>query len=56
MTFDLTTEQQFQLTVLEREIKDLDEEQTKEYLIKILQQMMRKDNLMKQLLKTDNSS
>ncbi|MEB3230296.1 MAG: NblA/ycf18 family protein [Leptolyngbyaceae bacterium] len=46
----LSMEQQFQLQVYREEVKSLDLEQSQEYLLKLLRQMMLKDNQFKNLL------
>ena len=48
----LTLEQKFKLEVLKDQVKDLTQQQAQEYLIEVFRQMMVKDNLVKQLLKT----
>ena len=52
MSAKLSMEQQFKLKVLQDEVRELSKEQTQEYLLEMFRQMMVKDNLMKQLLKT----
>lgn len=47
----LSLEQQFQLKVYQKQVKELSQEQAQDYLIEILRQMMVKDNLVKHLLK-----
>ncbi len=48
----LSMEQQFKLKVLQEQVRDLTKEQAQEYLLEMFRQMMVKDNLMKQLMKT----
>ena len=48
----LTLEQKFKLEVLKDQVKELTQKQAQEYLIEVFRQMMVKDNLVKQLLKT----
>ncbi|MBR8826333.1 MAG: NblA/ycf18 family protein [Gomphosphaeria aponina SAG 52.96 = DSM 107014] len=48
---NLSLEQQFKLQVLQEQVKSLTKEQAQEYLMQMFQQMMVKDNLVKQLLK-----
>ncbi len=48
----LSMEQQFKLKVLQEQVRDLTKEQAQEYLLEMFHQMMVKDNLMKQLMKT----
>ncbi len=50
-TSGLSLEQQFQLKVYEKQIKELTREQAQEYLLEVLRQSMVKDNLFKDLLK-----
>ena len=52
MSAKLSMEQQFKLKVLQDEVRELSKEQAQEYLLEMFRQMMVKDNLMKQLLKT----
>ena len=47
----LSLEQQFQLKVYQKQVKELSQEQAQDYLMEILRQMMVKDNLLKHLLK-----
>ena len=51
----LSLEQQFKLQVLRDQVKVLSKEQAQEYLIEVFRQMMVKDNLVKNLLKNQNS-
>jgi len=48
---NLSLEQQFKLQVLREQVKNLTREQAQEYLMELFQQMMVKDNLVKQLLR-----
>ena len=51
MPGELTMEQQFQLQVLKEQVRNLSREDAQDYVLKIMQQMMIKDNLVKHLLK-----
>ena len=51
MPGELTLEQKFQLQVLKEQVRNLSREDAQEYVLKIMQQMMVKDNLVKHLLK-----
>ena len=48
---NLTLEQQFKLTVVKEQVKDLSLEQAQEFVVEMMRQMMVKDNLVKQMLK-----
>ncbi len=47
----LTLEQQFQLQVIQSQVRNLSLEQAQDYVVEIMRQMMVKDNLVKQLFK-----
>lgn len=49
---NLTLEQQFKLQVLQEEVKHLSQQQAQDYLIEVFRQMMVKDNLVKNLMKS----
>jgi hypothetical protein len=51
MNNGLTIEQQFQMTVFEKQVKQLTREQAQEYLLEVLRQGMVKDNLFKDLIR-----
>ncbi|WP_107668942.1 photosystem I reaction center subunit X [Cyanothece sp. BG0011] len=52
-TFELSLEQQFQLQCLQQEFQDLEREQVIDYLIDTMQQIMARDNLIRDLMKND---
>ena len=52
MSASLSLEQKFKLEVLKDQVKNLSQEQAQEYLIEVFRQMMVKDNLMKQMLRS----
>ena len=47
----LTTEQQFKLTTIKRDVDNLSLEQAKEYIIKLVEQGMLKDQLIREWMK-----
>jgi hypothetical protein len=47
----LSLEQMFNLRIYESQIKGLSQEESQNYLLEVLRQLMVKDNLIKQLLK-----
>ncbi len=47
----LSLEQQFNLTVYEKQIEGLSAEQAQDYLLQVLRQLMVKDNMISHLLK-----
>lgn len=51
MVNELTLEQEFKLAVLKKEVKKLNEFQSRLYLVELLKQMMIKDNIIKYLIK-----
>ena len=51
MPGELTLEQKFQLQVLKEQVRHLSRKDAQDYVLKITQQMMVKDNLVKHLLK-----
>lgn len=51
ITSGLSLEQQFQLKVYEKQVRQLTKEQAQEYLLEMLRQSMVKDNLLKDLIK-----
>jgi len=50
-SMDLTMEQQFELRRIQDSIKDADHEQVVELLLSVSQLLMRKDNVIKDLIK-----
>ncbi|NJN21571.1 MAG: phycobilisome degradation protein nblA [Leptolyngbya sp. RL_3_1] len=50
---ELSLEQQFNLTVYEKQIEGLSAEQAQDFLRQLLHQMMLKDNVISYLLKKD---
>lgn len=48
---ELTLEQEFRLRLLAEEIKSLDLQQTREYLLEAMQQLMLKDNWVRHTFK-----
>lgn len=52
MPGELTMEQQFQLTVLKEQVKNLTLEQAQNYVYELMRQSMIKNNLMVHLMKT----
>jgi hypothetical protein len=52
---ELSLEQQFNLTVYEKQIEGLSAEQAQDFLRQLLHQMMLKDNVISYLLKKDLS-
>ncbi|MDJ0601282.1 MAG: photosystem I reaction center subunit X [Crocosphaera sp.] len=52
-TFELSLEQQFQLQCLQQEFQDLEREQVIDYLIDTMQQIMARDNLIRNLMKNE---
>lgn len=51
MNNKLTVEQQFTLQVLKKDVYKLNKEQSQEYIIELIIQMMVKDNIAKNLIK-----
>ncbi|MFN9174219.1 MAG: NblA/ycf18 family protein [Synechocystis sp.] len=49
--FNLSIEQKFQLQCLQQEYQDLDREQTVNFLLETMQQIMVRDNLIRDLMK-----
>ena len=49
----LTLEQEFKLQMLEGQVKTLKLEQAQGYILELLRQMMVKDNIVKDLLRTE---
>ncbi|MBE9204453.1 NblA/ycf18 family protein [Synechocystis sp. PCC 7339] len=49
--FNLSLEQKFQLQCLQQEYQELDREQTVNYLLETMQQIMVRDNLIRDLMK-----
>ena len=49
--FNLSLEQKFQLLCLQQEYQELDREQTVNYLLETMQQIMVRDNLIRDLMK-----
>ena len=52
----LTTEQQFQLAVIRRNLDNLTLEQAKEHIIELVKQSMIKDDLIKNWIKNDHTA
>jgi len=48
---ELTLEQQFKMQVWREEVRNLSQAEAQEYLLKVMHQLMVKDNLIKNLLK-----
>ncbi|MEX0271287.1 NblA/ycf18 family protein [Leptolyngbyaceae cyanobacterium UHCC 1019] len=48
---ELNLEQQFNLKLYEEQVKGLNLEQSQEFLLEVLRQLMVKDNMLKHLLK-----
>ncbi|MGD1908750.1 MAG: NblA/ycf18 family protein [Leptolyngbyaceae cyanobacterium] len=55
MPTELSLEQQFNLTVYDKQIAGLSAEQAQDYLRELLRQLMLKDNVISYLLKKDLS-
>ncbi|MEL4898296.1 photosystem I reaction center subunit X [Crocosphaera sp. Alani8] len=51
--FELSLEQQFQLQCLQQEFQDLGREQVIDYLLDTMQQIMARDNLIRDLMKNE---
>lgn len=51
--FELSLEQQFQLQCLQKEFQDLEREQVIDYLVETMQQIMARDNLIRDLMKNE---
>ena len=51
--FELSLEQQFQLQCLQQEFQDLERDQVINYLIDTMQQIMARDNLIRDLMKNE---
>ena len=49
--FELSVEQQFKLQCLQQEFQDLEREQVINYLLDTMQQIMARDNLIRDLMK-----
>ncbi|MGK7941530.1 MAG: NblA/ycf18 family protein [Crocosphaera sp.] len=49
--FELSIEQQFKLQCLHQEFQDLEREEVIDYLLDTMQQIMARDNLIKDLMK-----
>ncbi len=49
--FNLSIEQKFQLQCLQQEYQDMDREQTVNFLLETMQQIMARDNLIRDLMK-----
>ena len=52
--FELSLEQQFEFQKLQYEFRDLDRNQITQYLLEVAQQLMIKDNLIRDLVKKAN--
>jgi len=50
-TMELSLEQQFNLKLYEKQVKSLSHEESQEYLLELLRQLMVKDNMLKHLMK-----
>ena len=48
---DLSLEQQFKLKLYEEEVKGLSPEESQQFLLEVLRQLMVKDNMVKHLLR-----
>lgn len=51
---ELSLEQQFKLKMYKEQVKDLTLEQSQEFLVEVLRQLMVKENLIKHLVKQSN--
>ncbi len=51
--FELSLEQQFQLQCLQQEFQDLERDQVIDYLVDTMQQIMARDNLIRDLMKNE---
>ncbi|NQZ60995.1 MAG: NblA/ycf18 family protein [Crocosphaera sp.] len=51
--FELSLEQKFQLQCLQQEFQDLEREEVINYLIDTMQQIMARDNLIRDLMKNE---
>lgn len=51
LPMDLSLEQKFNLKVYEEQVKSLSAEQSQEFLLEVLRQLMVKENVIKHLLK-----
>ena len=51
--FELSLEQKFQLQCLQQEFQDLEREEVINYLIDTMQQIMARDNLIRDLIKNE---
>ncbi|MDJ0580648.1 MAG: NblA/ycf18 family protein [Crocosphaera sp.] len=51
--FELSLEQQFQLQCLQKEFQDLERDQVIDYLVETMQQIMARDNLIRDLMKNE---
>ncbi len=51
--FELSLEQQFQLQCLQQEFQGLEREEVIDYLIDTMQQIMARDNLIRDLMKNE---
>lgn len=51
--FELSLEQQFQLQCLQQEFQGLERDQVIDYLIDTMQQIMARDNLIRDLMKNE---
>ena len=51
--FELSLEQQLQLQCLQQEFQDLERDQVIDYLIDTMQQIMARDNLIRDLMKNE---
>ncbi len=52
ITTDLSFEQEFNLRVYQEQVKNLDLQEAREFLLEVLRQSMIKENLFKQMIKT----
>jgi hypothetical protein len=51
ISMELSLEQKFNLKVYEEQVKGLTSEQSQQFLLEVMRQLMIKDNFIKQLLK-----
>lgn len=51
LSADLTIEQQFHLRTMEQSVKDMDREQAMDQLLRLMQLLMVKDNVIRDLMK-----
>jgi hypothetical protein len=56
LALDLTLEQQFLLRNYEQQVKNLSQDRAQEFLLQAFRQLMVKDNVIRSLVKSDNST